>query len=138
MSQDASLDSLRSYLGSISTKDDALLANALWSITAEDGRLWNLYLDAGFTAIDKAVSMDGPHLAEADKGAFFLTDPTRRTLFYHRSTGQPVAQFAYPDLFETPTGVAAAMVGDMINLAVVDTARCSLSFWVIPSELLEE
>ena len=117
---------------------DALLGNALWSITAEDGRLWNLYVDAGFTAVGKAVTMDGPRLAGLDDGSFFLTDPARRTLFYHRPSGQPVAQFAYPDVFELPTGVAAARDGDAIRLAVVDTARCTLSLWRVPVDALGE
>jgi hypothetical protein len=115
---------------------DALLGDGLWAITAEDGRLWNLYLDAGFTAVGKAVTMDGPHLAGLDDGSFFLTDPARRTLFYHRPSGQPVAQFAYPDVFDLPTGVAAVRDGDAIRLAVVDTARCSLSLWRVPVDAL--
>ncbi len=117
---------------------DALLGDALWSITAEDGRLWNLYLDASFTAVGKAVTMDGPHLAGLADGSFFLTDPARRTLFYHRANGRPSAQFAYPDVFDLPTGVAAARDDEIIRLAVVDTARCTLSLWRVPVDALGE
>ncbi len=109
---------------------DALFAGgSLWAVTAEDGRLWRLDDLAGITAIPRANTVDGPHLAGLADGSYFVTDPAAAAVRYHAASGQPLRQFAYPGLFANPVGVAAAEAGDLVYLAVSDSATCTLSVW---------
>jgi hypothetical protein len=108
----------------------------LWTVTSEDGRLWNLYADASLAAVARAVSIDGPHLAGLDDGSFFLSDPTRQRVLRFTAQGRPVQQFSQQGAFALPTGIAVAEIGGEVYLAVVDTQRCTLSLWRAPRTLL--
>ncbi len=102
---------------------------ALWSITAEDGRLWDLNTEGSMIAIERTSTLDGPQLADLDDGTFFLSDPARQTIFYHRADGRPMAQFAYVGVLERPTGIDAVIIDDQIHLVIVDTEQCAVSLW---------
>ena len=102
---------------------------SLWSITAEDGRLWDMNTDGSMSAIERTSTLDGPQLADLEDGTFFLSDPARRTIFYHRADGRPMAQFAYTGVLERPTGIDAVLIDGQIHLVVVDTDQCALSLW---------
>jgi streptogramin lyase len=116
---------------------DVLAVNgALWAVTAEDGRLWQLDTLGSMTALPHVDTLNGPHLAGLPNGAFFLSDPARKTILYHAPTGQPLGQFAYPNTFATPTGVAATQIGNDVYLAVSDSTACTLSFWRMQSTAL--
>ena len=109
---------------------DALSANGLtWAITAEDGRLWRLDDQSGLTALPRANTLDGPHLAGLPDGSFFLTDPVSGSVLYHAASGQPLRQLAYAGTFITPTGIAAAELDSFVYLAVADSAACTVSLW---------
>lgn len=110
---------------------------ALWATSSEDGRLWNVDVNGSVAATQPAVSMDGPHLAALGNGGLFLSDPTRATVHYHTAGGRPSRSFAYPDMFDKPTGLAATVAGNEIILYVVDTARCAVSAWQLPLGALE-
>ncbi len=101
----------------------------MWAVTAEDGRLWRLYDQSGLTAMPRANTIDGPHLATLPDRGFFLSDPVGRGIRYHAPSGQPLLEFAYPDAFITPVGIAAAEADGMVYLAVVDSAACTVSLW---------
>lgn len=100
----------------------------LWAVTPEDGRLWQLESGGTITAIERADTLNGPHLAALPTGQLFLTDPTRRSLLYLAPTGQPLAQIPIGD-FVAPTGVAAAVADDMLYLVVADSINCGLGLW---------
>ena len=109
-------------------------ARDLWTVTAEDGLLWELNIPGSVTVINRAVSSDGPHMAVLPDGTFFLSDPMDQSILVHDAGGRPRARLAYSGAFELPTGVAAAELdGDQL-LAVVDTAGCSLSLWQLPAQ----
>ena len=118
---------------------DVLAVNgALWAVTAEDGRLWQLDTLGSMTALPHVDTLNGPHLAGLPNGAFFLSDPARNTILYHAATGQPLGQFAYQNTFTTPTGVAVAQIENEVYLAVSDSRACTLSFWRIQSTVLPQ
>jgi hypothetical protein len=113
---------------------DALVdGGQLWTITAENGRLWRLDVMGSFVAIERSNTVDGPQLAALPGRGFFLSDPTRRTVLHLASTGQPLAQLVAPGQFATPTGVAAGSVATGANgedlLAVADSAACTVWLW---------
>jgi hypothetical protein len=112
---------------------DTLAAGGLlWTLTAEDGRLWRLDVLGSLAAVARANTVDGPHLAGLPDGSIFLSDPSdpaRRTLLYLAATGQPQRQLAYPDAFTVPTGVAAGVVDGQTLLAVSDSGACRVSLW---------
>jgi hypothetical protein len=109
---------------------DTLWVNGrLWSITAEDGRLWRLDNGGSLTAIQPTNTLNGPHLAGLPDGSFFVSDPGRGLVFSYAVTGEPRGQLAQPGVWITPTGVDAVLVGDQVYLAVVDSAACIVSFW---------
>ena len=109
---------------------DAIVTDrALWAITAEDGRLWDLNTDGSMVAVERTSTLDGPQLAELEDGTFFLSDPARQTIFYHRADGRPMAQFAYAGVLQRPTGIDAALIDGQIHLVVVDTDACEVSLW---------
>ncbi|MFN8489262.1 MAG: PA14 domain-containing protein [Caldilineaceae bacterium] len=116
---------------------DVLAGNgALWAITAEDGRLWQLDTLGSLTALPRGDTLNGPHLAGLPNGSFFLSDPSRKTVLYFAPTGQPLAQFVYQDSFAVPTGIAAAQVDNFVYLAVSDSQACTLSLWRIQGNAL--
>ena len=111
---------------------DALLVNgALWGMSAEDGRLWRLDADASVTLTPRSNTFDAPHLAALPDGSFFASDPVRHQLIYVAANGQPRATFAAPEL-QLPVGIAAALMGEMVVVAVADTAACTVSLWQLP------
>ena len=109
---------------------DALAAEgALWAISAEDGRLWNLTADGSMTAVQPTGTVDGPQLGQLVDGRLLVTDPVRGTFLLLASSGQPLGQFAYSGELVEPTGIAATRIGDGDIIAVVDTRACALSVW---------
>jgi DNA-binding beta-propeller fold protein YncE len=113
---------------------DALVdGGLLWTITAENGRLWRLDVMGSFVAIERSNTVDGPHLAALPGRGFFLSDPTRRTVLHLASSGQPLAQLVAPGQLVTPTGVAAGSVATGANgedlLAVADSGACTVWLW---------
>ena len=109
--------------------DGLAFGDAVWAITAEDGRLWNLATDGSLTAIQPTNTIDGPHLAGLPDGRLLVTDPGRATFMLFSAQGEPLGQFGYPGQFATPTGIAAAPIGNDIFIAVSDTRQCTLSLW---------
>ncbi len=113
---------------------DALAVNgALWAVTAEDGRLWQLISNGSLTALPRTDTLNGPHLAGLPDSSFFLSDPVRKTIAYYAKTGQPLGQFAFQNTFMTPTGIAATQLDNFVYLAVSDSATCTLSLWRMAS-----
>lgn len=112
---------------------DALWVDgALWAVSAEDGRLWRLDTGGSMTAIQPTNTLDGPHLAGLPDGRFFVSDPGRGLVLLHGANGQPLGQFAAPGVIVTPTGIDVSSNGDRVNLAVVDSAACTISLWQAP------
>ena len=106
-----------------------------WAITAEDGRLWQLDRGGSVTAVQPTDTLNGPQLAATPNGALFVSDPARRVVLYLAATGQPLAFFAPPDLL-LPTGVATAMIDDLLYFTLVDSASCELGLWRTPITML--
>lgn len=106
-----------------------------WAITAEDGRLWQLDRGGSVMAVQPTDTLNGPQLAATPNGTLFVSDPARRVVIYLAATGQPLAFFAPPDLL-LPTGVATAMIDDLLYFALVDSARCELGLWRTPLTML--
>jgi DNA-binding beta-propeller fold protein YncE len=119
----------QTLLGQGQPVDALATGGALWTVTAENGRLWRLDVLGSLVAIARGNTLDGPQLAALPDGAFFLSDPTRRSVLALAATGQPIAQLAYPEQFLTPTGVAAGVREDKTYLAVADSAACTVSLW---------
>lgn len=111
--------------------DVLAVKGALWAITAEDGRLWQLISNGSLTALPHTDTLNGPHMVSLPDSSFFLSDPMRKTIAYYASTGQPLGQFAFQDRFTTPTGVAATQIDNFVYLAVSDSTTCTLSLWRI-------
>jgi hypothetical protein len=109
---------------------DALATNgALWAVTAEDGRLWQLDSGGSLLAVQPTNTLNGPHLAGLPGGTFFVSDPARSLVLYFSANGQPRAQLATMGSLVTPTGVAAVQSNEVVYLAIVDSATCTLSWW---------
>ena len=108
----------------------------IWAVTAEDGRLWRLEGDAthsgSVVAVQPYNTFDAPHLADLPDGSFFLTDPAQHTIRYYAATGEPISQFAFPDMFEVPVGIDAVLIDGQVHLVVTDSAACTLSMWRLP------
>ena len=81
------------------------------------------------SAIERANTLTGPHLAGLPDGSFFVSDPSRRTVIYVAPTGQPYGQLTAPDALVNPTGVAATLRDGLVYVAVVDSARCNAGLW---------
>jgi hypothetical protein len=113
--------------------DVLAVKGALWAITAEDGRLWQLVSNGSLTALPRTDTLNGPHLTALPDSSFFLSDPVRKTIAYYAATGQPLGQFTFQDAFTTPTGVAATQLDNFVYLAVSDSATCTLSLWRMAS-----
>jgi sugar lactone lactonase YvrE len=122
-------------LGRGQPTDVAGTNDGLWTVTAEDGRLWHLESGGSLTAIERTNTINGPHLAALPNGTLFLTDPARRLVLYLAATGEPLAHLAVPTLL-VPTGVAAATIDDLLYLAVVDSGNCQLALWRTPLAML--
>jgi len=117
---------------------DVISANGQrWAITAEDGRLWQVDGGGSIMAIQPTDTLNGPHLATAPGGALWVSDPARRVVLYLAPTGQPLAFFAPPDLVQ-PTGIATAVLDDLLYLALVDSARCEVGLWRTPLSTLPQ
>ncbi len=125
----ASYGGAESAMGSGQPVDAIATDRALWTITAEDGRLWDLNTDGSMVAVERTSTLDGPQLADLEDGTFFLSDPARQTIFYHRADGRPMAQFAYAGVLQRPTGIDAVVIDEQIHLVVVDTDQCEVSLW---------
>lgn len=115
---------------------DVLANGSVWSVTAEDGRLWRLDDLASIAAIPRANTLDGPHLAGLPDGSLFLTNPIGAAVQYHAAGGEPLGQLAYPGAFINPVGVGAGQAGDTLYLAVADSAACTVSVWRGPVSAL--
>ncbi|MCB0160410.1 MAG: hypothetical protein KDD83_19895, partial [Caldilineaceae bacterium] len=135
--QMAEYGGLGTALGRGQPVDVVQAADALWAVTSEDGRLWDLDVNGSVVVTQRAVSADGPQLAALADGRFFVSDPAQGTVHFHAAGGRPLRSFAYPDAFVTPTGLAVRAAGNEIVLYVVDTGRCSVSAWRLPPGALE-
>jgi hypothetical protein len=136
--QSAQFGGQGSFLGRGQPVDGLIFPEALWAITAEDGRLWRLESLGSFTATQPTNTLNGPHLAGLPTGAFFLSDPGRSLVLYHTANGQPRGQLASPAALITPTGVDAALINDTVYLAIVDSTNCTLSWWQSPAQALPQ
>jgi hypothetical protein len=101
----------------------------LWAIAAEDGRLWNVELDAGLTAIQPTATMNGPKMAPWPNGGFLITDPAQRTFTAFAATGQPLQQFHYVDQLLWPSGIAVFQAGEQLFLAASDARACTVTLY---------
>ena len=117
--------------------DALLLDNYLWTITAEDGRLWNIYADGSLTAIQPTNTIDGPQMAALPDGRMVVTDPLRRTFTIFSAGGQPVRQFDYTEQLVMPTGIATRKIGEFVFFAVSDTRSCTVSLWRVPESQIQ-
>lgn len=102
---------------------------ALWAISAEDGRLWNLTSDGSVTAVQPTSTVDGPQLAGLGDGRLLATDPARASFILFTPFGEPLGQFGYPGELQLPTGIAATGTPEGDVIAVVDTGACAVSAW---------
>jgi sugar lactone lactonase YvrE len=104
-------------------------APALWAISAEDGRLHNLTIDGGLTAVQPTNTIDGPQMAALPTGGLIVSDPLRRTFTTFTANGQPRQQFGYLEQLVMPTGIATLTTGDSLYIAVSDVRSCTVSLW---------
>ncbi|MCB0046008.1 MAG: glycosyltransferase family 39 protein [Caldilineaceae bacterium] len=118
-----------SVLGIGQPTDTLATASALWAVTSEDGRLWNLTANGSIGAVQRALSMDGPHFAALADGGFLLSDPAAGRIVRFTTQGRPIAQIDPQGAFLTPTGIAVLEQGGDLLLAVADTQACTLSLW---------
>lgn len=102
--------------------------NTLWALAAEAGRLWNLNVMGSLNAIQPVDTINGPHITPVGD-AFFLSDPARQQIIWFAPSGEPRGFLGDTGAFDQPTGIAALQQGDQTLLAVMDTARCSLTTW---------
>ena len=116
-------------LGSGQPVDVVTVNGEWWAVSAENGRLWRLNGMGSLPAIPRTNTLTGPHLAALPDGAFFLSDPARRSVLYFAPNGRPLAQLGYADAFLNPTGVAAAGRDGLVYLAVADSALCRITLW---------
>jgi sugar lactone lactonase YvrE len=109
---------------------DALATDgALWAISAEDGRLWNLTAGGSLTAVQPTGTIDGPQLAQLADGRIVATDPSRGGFVLFSPSGEPQGQFAYAGELLVPTGIAATRIGDGNIVAVADARACTVTLW---------
>jgi len=113
----------------------ALPTGAIYTITAQDGRLWRLDTGESWPAVAPANTFDGPHLAGLTTSNFFVSDPERRLILYYNQDGQPLGQLS-SELFAKPVGVGALIMEGGVLLAVSDSAACQVSLWRAPVEAL--
>ena len=106
---------------------------SIWAVTAEDGRLWNVSVDAGLTLLPRTDTVNGPHLTELPGGRMLLSDPLNNGIWLLEGTGEPLRYFTYPAELMQPTGIDARLEGNMLYLAVTDSATCTLSLWQMPA-----
>ncbi|MFZ1772086.1 MAG: hypothetical protein WAU00_22945, partial [Caldilinea sp.] len=109
--------------------DTLLGASGLWAVSAEDGRLSNLSIDGGLTAVQPTNTIDGPQLAALPTGGLVVSDPLRRTFTTFAPSGKPLQQFVYTEQLDTPTGIATLALGDQLFIAASDTRACTVSLW---------
>ena len=113
----------------------ALPNGAIWAISPDEGQLWRLDTGQGQMATARANTFDAPHFAGLLDSSFFLTDPEQRKVLYFRADGTAAGQFQ-AEQFAKPTGLATAMQGERLLLAVSDTLACSVSVWSMPAASL--
>ncbi|RIK52342.1 MAG: hypothetical protein DCC57_10015, partial [Chloroflexi bacterium] len=118
-------------LGQGQPVDTLAAGETLWTVTAENGRLWRLDVMGSLAALPRSNTIDGPHLAGLPDGDFFLSSPAGRTLLYVAANGQPLAQVAHGGSLAAPTGVAAARHAGAVTLAVADSATCQVTIWQV-------
>jgi DNA-binding beta-propeller fold protein YncE len=129
----AELGGQGSSLGAGQPVDAVFTNGAIWAVTAEDGRLWNVSVDAGLTLLPRTDTVNGPHLTELPGGRMLLSDPLNNGIWLLEGTGEPVRYFTYPAELMQPTGIDARLEGNMLYLAVTDSATCTLSLWQTPA-----
>ncbi len=95
---------------------------------AEKGLIWRLSPDGGaasWVAVERANTVDGPHVAVGPDGRVYVTDPERWRVMVYEPDGQPVAQFGRhgsgPGQFQKPVGLAVDAMG---RIYVVDSVSC--------------
>jgi hypothetical protein len=108
-----------------------------WALSAEDGRLWNLGVDGGLTAVQPTNTIDGPRFAALPTGGFLVSDPARRTFTVFTAAGRPVQSMAYTQQMTLPTGIAVLVAGDQLLIAVSDTLSCTVSTWWMAANQLQ-
>ncbi|MCC6167662.1 MAG: hypothetical protein IT329_10575 [Caldilineaceae bacterium] len=118
-------------LGQGQPVDTLVTGETLWTVTAENGRLWRLDVMGSLAALPRSNTIDGPHLAGLPDGAFFLSNPAGRTLLYVAAGGRPLAQVAHGGSLAAPTGVAAARHAGEVTVAVADSATCQVTIWQV-------
>ncbi|HEY65035.1 MAG TPA: hypothetical protein G4O02_10740 [Caldilineae bacterium] len=101
---------------------------AAYLVEAETGLLWRLAPDGdvrSWTAIKRASTLDGPHLAIGPSGLIYVTDPELWRVMVYDPGGVPVAQFGEsgmgPGQFLKPVGLA---VGPDGRIYVADSQAC--------------
>ncbi|HXF64738.1 MAG TPA: PA14 domain-containing protein [Caldilineaceae bacterium] len=128
----------QTLLGQGQPVDVLAAGGVLWTLTAENGRLWRLDVLGSLVVIERSNTIDGPHLAALPSGAFFLSDPAGRRVLHLAATGEPLAELAYPAAFDAPSGVAAGIVegagAGATYLAVADSGACRVSLWQVRVE----
>ncbi len=109
--------------------DAVAVGDRWWSLTAEDGRLWQLDTLGSLAVVERANTLNGPQLAALDDGSgLFISDPTRRTVLFFAPNGEPQAQLGYPDAFANPTGGGRRRWRDgLVQLVIRDSAACRVS-----------
>lgn len=99
----------------------------LWAAEAESGLVWHLAADGTIVRsvpLNKASTLDGPHLATTGDGQVLITDPEGRRVVMLALDGTPLGQLgaAGSDIqFQKPIGVAAGPDGRVV---VADTPAC--------------
>ncbi len=99
----------------------------LWVAEAESGLVWHLAADGTIVRslpLNKASTLDGPHLATTADGRVVITDPEGRRIVVLALDGIPLGQLgaAGSDVeFQKPIGVATGPGGRVV---VVDTPAC--------------
>jgi streptogramin lyase/4-amino-4-deoxy-L-arabinose transferase-like glycosyltransferase len=95
---------------------------------AEKGLIWRLLPDgrvASWVAVERANTVDGPHVAVGLDGRVYVTDPERWRVMVYEPSGEPVAQFGQhgsgPGQFQKPVGLAVDSKG---RIYVVDSVSC--------------
>ncbi len=120
----------------------ATTPRALWAVAADHGRLWQLNTLGSYTALQPTSTIDGPHLAAlpgddpATAGRLFLSDPARARVLLLGADGAPLGALADAGAFVQPTGIATWQTGDLLFLAVSDTAACRVTLWQARADLL--
>lgn len=99
----------------------------VWAVEAESGLVWHLAADGTIVRsvpLNKAGTLDGPHLATTSDGRVVISDPESRRIVVLALDGTPLGQLGAAGSgveFQKPIGVAAGPGGRVV---VVDTPAC--------------